>query len=325
MQENPAIIWSNARLPEPAGAELLRGVGAHRLILSPTPTNNLTAGAPDAQLSQAQIAFGQPDVQQVINLSHIRWVHVTSAGYARYDRPDVREALKRRGTTLTNSSRVFSDPCAQHALAFMLAAARRIPDAVINQTKSHAWPTPTMRASSHLLSGQSVLILGMGAIARRLIELLQPLHLNLRALRRNVHGTEPIPTFPFTDLDRLLPESDHVMNILPSGPETDGLFSAERVARMKKGAIFYNIGRGTTVDTSALTSALQSGHLGGAFLDVTDPEPLPPDHPLWLAPNVCITPHTAGGHADEFLESVKHFLENLRRFDSGLDLLDQVI
>jgi phosphoglycerate dehydrogenase-like enzyme len=325
MQENPATIWCNARLPEAAIAELHRGAGAHPLIYSPNLTNNLSAGAPDPQLAHCQIAFGQPDVEQVMNLSQLRWIHVTSAGYARYDRPDLREAIKRRGAILTNSSRVFSDPCAQHALAFMLAAARRIPDAVANQIKDRAWPTPAMRQSSHLLRGQNVLILGMGAIARRLIELLQPLHLNLRALRRNVHGGEPIPTFPFSDLDRLLPESDHVMNILPAGPETDGLFSAERFARMKTGAIFYNIGRGTTVNSAALTDALKSGHLGGAFLDVTDPEPLPPDHPLWLAPNICITPHTAGGHADEFLDSVKHFLENLRRFDSGLDLLDQVI
>jgi phosphoglycerate dehydrogenase-like enzyme len=101
--------------------------------------------------------------------------------------------------------------------------------------------------------------------------------------------------------------------------------SADRLARMKPSAVFYNIGRGTTVDQTALLEALRAGKIAAARLDVTDPEPLPPDHPLWTAPNCQITPHTAGGHAEEFHRLVGHFLTNLGRYLKGEELRDRVI
>ena len=112
---------------------------------------------------------------------------------------------------------------------------------------------------------------------------------------------------------------------MPASPETDRFFSADAFARLKPSAIFYNIGRGTTVDQQALATALTTGRLAAAYLDVTDPEPLPSDHFLWKAPNCHITPHTAGGHAEEFLDSVRHFLENLKRFQSGQPLIDRIM
>ncbi len=93
---------------------------------------------------------------------------------------------------------------------------------------------------------------------------------------------------------------------------------------MKPEAIFYNIGRGTTVDQTALLSALESRRIAGAYLDVTEPEPLPIEHPLWSTPNCYITPHMAGGHATEFLRLVDHFLDNLQRFETREQLKDQV-
>ena len=94
---------------------------------------------------------------------------------------------------------------------------------------------------------------------------------------------------------------------------------------MKPGAAFYNVGRGTTVDQDALLAALQSGHLAAAWLDVTDPEPLPPAHPLWTTPNCYITPHSAGGHRTEPARLLQHFLGNLRLFERGETLNDRVI
>ncbi|HMB29898.1 MAG TPA: NAD(P)-dependent oxidoreductase, partial [Blastocatellia bacterium] len=93
----------------------------------------------------------------------------------------------------------------------------------------------------------------------------------------------------------------------------------------KPGAIFYNIGRGSTVDQEALLAALERGSLAGAYLDVTTPEPLPPDHPLWSAPSCFITPHSAGGQMREQHDLVEHFLENLRRFAGGRELLDRIV
>ncbi|MGA3066296.1 MAG: NAD(P)-dependent oxidoreductase [Tepidisphaeraceae bacterium] len=319
------VIWSNAHLPADAAAELAAGVAPHRLLLSPTPSGSLATGQADPQLAEATIAFGQPDVRQVMELPNLKWIQLTTAGYARYDRPDVRQALQNRGASMTNASTVFAEPCAQHALAFMFAQSRQLPRAVANQLSARAWPQTEIRHASRLLRNQTVLMLGLGAIARRLIELLAPLKLNVIAVRRSPRGQEKIPVYPNSDLPRLLPQADHIVNILPSTPETDRLFNAEKFAILKPTAVFYNIGRGTTVDQTALAAALTANRLAAAYLDVTDPEPLPPEHPLWLAPNCHITPHTAGGHAEEFLDTVRHFLANLKRFESGQSLQDQIM
>ena len=126
-------------------------------------------------------------------------------------------------------------------------------------------------------------------------------------------------------LPRLLPLADHLINILPDNPSTERFVTAGRLAMLKPGAIYYNIGRGTTVDQAALLEALQSRCLAAAYLDVTDPEPLPPDHPPWTTPNCFITPHTAGGQAREQYRLVEHFLANVKRFQRGEPLLDRVI
>jgi phosphoglycerate dehydrogenase-like enzyme len=317
-------IWCNARLSEPATAILSAGVGADRLVLTTQRTPNLAAGAPDPALEQADIAFGQPDPQQVIDLPKLRWIHLSSAGYTRYDRPEVFAALRRRSAALTNSSHVFDEPCAEHLLAFMLAQARQIPLSLANQSGPRAWITWQLRPQCRLLLGQSVVFLAFGAIARRLVELLGPLKMNLAAIRRKPRGDEPIPVHTWDQLPRLLATADHVVNVLPDTPATTRLINASHFSAMKRGAIFYNVGRGATVDQAALVAALRSGQLGAAYLDVTDPEPTPPDDPIWSTPNCWVTPHIAGGHEDENERVVRHFLENLRRFEAGSPLLDRV-
>jgi phosphoglycerate dehydrogenase-like enzyme len=170
-----------------------------------------------------------------------------------------------------------------------------------------------------------VLILGYGAIARRLAELLKPFRLRVVAVRRDVHGDEPIELHPIDQIDQLLPDADHVANALPDNPSTRHLMNAARFGLMKAGAEFYNIGRGSTVDQEALLEALRSGRLAAASLDVTDPEPLPASHPLWSQPNCFITPHIAGGMADEASALVRHFLANLANFVADRPLLDRVV
>jgi phosphoglycerate dehydrogenase-like enzyme len=317
-------IWCNARLAESAAAILAAGVGTHRLLLATQRTGNLVAGGADPLLEQADIAFGQPDPQQVIQLPKLRWVHLSSAGYTRYDRPEVYQALRARGAILTNSSQVFNEPCAQHLLAFILAQARQLPRCLQNQFGPRGWPIGQIRPQCRLLLGQSAVLLGFGAIARRLVELLAPLRMNIAAVRRNPRGDEPIPVHPFAHLSTFLPTADHIVNVLPDSPATARLIGAAHFAAMKPGAVFYNVGRGATVDQAALLAALRSGRLAAAYLDVTDPEPPPPDDPIWSAPNCWITPHTAGGHDDEYDRVVRHFLENLGRFEAGSPLLDRV-
>jgi phosphoglycerate dehydrogenase-like enzyme len=322
----PLTIWCNTHFTDSVMNELRRGLGPHQLVQPAfRNTSNLAPGSPDPLLAEAEIAFGQPDPQQVIQFQKLKWVHLTTAGYTRYDTSAIRQALSSRGSMLTNSSMVYDEPCAEHILAMMMAIARQLPQCWADQSTTRAWHAAEHRIRCHLLEGQTALILGFGAIARRLVELLQPFKMNLLAVRRTVTGDEPIQTLPDSRLRELVPQADHIINVLPSNPSTEGMFNADLIATMKPTAIFYNIGRGTTVDQPALQRALESNRIGGAYLDVTNPEPLPPDHPLWKLPNCRITPHTAGGHADEFERIVRHFLDNLRRFEAGDALLDRIV
>ncbi|HWH70346.1 MAG TPA: NAD(P)-dependent oxidoreductase, partial [Candidatus Sulfotelmatobacter sp.] len=158
-----------------------------------------------------------------------------------------------------------------------------------------------------------------------LTELLQPFHMKLLAYRRKARGDEGVPVITPDHLAHTLNEADHVVDILPDSAETRHFFDATRFSQIKPGAVFYNIGRGATVEQAALLAALRSGRLRAAWLDVTEPEPLPDDHPLWGEPNCFITPHVAGGHLDEAKTLVRHFLNNLERFVRGEPLLDRVM
>ena len=115
------------------------------------------------------------------------------------------------------------------------------------------------------------------------------------------------------------------MNLLPDSSATRLFMNAARFAGMTRGARFYNVGRGTTVDQAALIAALKSGQVGGAYLDVMEPEPLPPDDPLWAAPNCHLTCHIGGGTANQDDKLAAHFLENLRRLEKGEPLVDRII
>jgi len=319
-------IWCNAKFPEEAMAVLKAGVGLHRLLLPQTlHASNLAAGQADPLLKEADIALGQPDPSQVIALPNVRWVHLTTAGYTRYDTQAFRTAMGARGAKLTNSSMVYDEPCAEHVMAMLMAVCRRLPHCGAEQTISQAWHSAEHRRQSRLLESQTVLILGFGAIARRLVELLAPFKMNIIAVRRTVTGKEPVKTYPYTQLKELLGQADHVLNILPANAETEEMFNADMFGKMRHSAYFYNIGRGTTVDQIALQTVLETRRIAGAYLDVTEPEPLPPDHPLWRLPHCWITPHTAGGHEQEFHRLVGHFLGNLKRFEKGEELQDRVV
>lgn len=326
MNETQLTIWTNAQFPVEVAQALADGVAPHRLLYATRmQQTNLATSAPDPLLEQADIAFGQPDATQIMTLDRLRWVHLTSAGYTAYDRADLRAALRERGARLTTSSGVYDEPCAQHALAMMLALARQLPASLATQMQDHSWPQAQRRVASQLLNGQTALLLGFGAIGLRLSALLAPFEMKLIGVRRRLAGDEPIAMITLEQLDEYLPQADHVVNVLPGNPSTAKLMNAHRFGLMKPGAYFYNIGRGATVDQQALLDALNSGHLAAAYLDVTEPEPLPPEHPLWAAPNCYITPHTAGGADREMWRLIEHFLANLKRFMAGEALLNQVI
>jgi len=325
---SPLRIWCSQQFPPAVADDLRRRAAPHALVASgATQASNLVAAGRDPALAAGGFdgAFGQPHVDDCLEAPDLRLVHLTSAGYTRFDRNDVRAAFESRGVMLCTASTVYADPCAQHAAAMMLALARQLPAACRSQFETRGWPYLELRGGSRLLTGRRALLVGYGAIAKRLAELLAPYRMDLIAFRRGVRGDEAVRTLPIEQLDEHLPSADHVVNILPANPTTAGLFGAERFARMRPGAAFYNIGRGDTVDQDALVAALRDGPLSAAYLDVTSPEPLPPGHPLWHLPNCHITPHTAGGFDAEAEAQVEHFLDNLGRLERGEALVDRVI
>jgi phosphoglycerate dehydrogenase-like enzyme len=318
-------IWCNAHFPADLLDALRQSVMPHRLILASALANNLTATGPDPALLEADIALGQPDPDSLLAAPRLQFVQLTSAGYTRYDRADLRAALQARHTALCNASAVYADPCAQHVLGMMLALARQLPSSLQTQRTDRTWPSGPVRAGQYLLTGQSALLFGYGAIARRLVELLGPFAMRLRAVRRGRRGDETVEIVGEGEVDQALGEADHIINLLPDSPTTTGYFSAARFARMKASAIFYNIGRGSTVDQVALAAALQQERLAAAYLDVATPEPLPPADPLWTTPRCYITPHSAGGHVTEFARLAEHFVANLRRYERQEPLVNRII
>jgi len=326
MNDQEFTIWCNIDFTATQESErelLLKGVGSHRLITF-APNQDGREGESRAVLRTADIGFGYPDAQAVAECARLRWVQLHSAGYTTFDLSDIKQALTRRGMILTNSSDVYDEPCAQHLLAMITSVARGLPLALDVQRGDKSWPVSAMRPTLRLLNEQTVLMLGFGSIARRLTELLLPLKMNLIAVRREISGDEPIPINKSSAVDEFLPTADHVVNILPANEQTKNFLSAERLAKLKPGAIVYNIGRGSTLDQTALIKELRSGRIAAAYLDVTDPEPLPPEHPLWETPNCYITPHLAGGCDREKKRQVEHFLDNLRRFEQGQPLRNSI-
>ena len=319
-------IWSNAKFSESDTQLLVEGVRPHRLVFSPEASALvLQPGRPDPALAAADIAFGQPDAVQCLASRALRWVEVTSAGYERYDTPEFKEAFRARGAIFSNVSEVFADSCAQHVLAMMLAFGRRLLPSYRDQLTTRGWAYAERRYDSRLLTGQSVLLLGYGAIGRRLVELLAPFGMTVTAVRRQTRSERGVRIIPEESLSSALATADHVVNVLPGNAGTRNYVNARRLACVKPGARFYNVGRGVTVDERALADALRSGRLAEAYLDVFETEPLPADHELWGLPNCFITPHTAGGRRDQDEAVVRHFLANLHAFCHHKPMTDRVI
>jgi phosphoglycerate dehydrogenase-like enzyme len=307
-------------------ALLARGTGGHALVLSDRRNSSVLAGGQrDPSIAGADIAFGQPDPADCIEGAGLRWIEVSSAGYTRYDNEAFRQAIRARGAAFTNASQVYSDACAEHVLAMILALGRQLLASYATQLGDRSWPYDGTRGKSRLLTGQTVVLLGYGSIGRRLAQLLAPFGVKIYSLRRQIRSEPGVHIVPEEDLTKVLPEADHVVNVLPENGSTLNYVNARRIACFKPGARFYNVGRGPTVDQPALIEGLRSGRIGAAYLDVTVPEPLPPSHPLWTTPNCFITPHSAGGRNNVNVELVRHFLANLAAFEKGGAMVDRVL
>ncbi len=249
----------------------------------------------------------------------LRWIHTEGAGVDR----TLTEKLRQSGVVLTNSAGVHAVPIAEHVLALILAFARGLPALAKIQAK-HAWVRPDENRFE--VEGQTLAVIGLGAIGQTLARKAQGLGLRVVGVRRRAEDKLEFidRLYRPEELDQALEQADHVAICLPLTPETLYLFGAPRFQRMKRGSYIYNIGRGAIIDSQALLNALDSGQVAGAGLDVTDPEPLLPQSPFWSQPNVIITNHTSGGSPKNPARTLDLFRDNLARAHRGEPLRNVV-
>lgn len=261
-------------------------------------------------LSDVEIAYGGLSAEQLAGAKNLRWLQTKGAGVNKL----LTLELRVRDFILTNASGIHAEPITEHMFGMLLMRARRLGEAWERQ-KEHQWGGYDYGANVTLLAGKTLGVLGVGAIGGHSARVGRAFGMRVLGLRRS---GEPHPDvekmFMPDERSAFLAECDVVMNTLPLTEKTRGFLGPDEFAAMKRGAILINTGRGATVDTAAMMEALQSGHLGAALLDVTDPEPLPPDHPLWAMDNVMITPHVSGEHPGYDAHANEIFLDNLRRF-----------
>lgn len=251
----------------------------------------------------------------------LRWVHIHSAGA---DRP-VFGLLRQRGVAVTTSTGANAAVVAQTAVAGLLCLARRFPQLMAAQ-RERRWAPLIAQTLPRDLAGQRATIVGWGPIGREAARLLQAFGLRVAVVRSGDAPAGPgIPTVAFERLGELLPATDWLLLACPLTERTRGLVGTAALARLQEGAHLLNLARGEIVDEAALIDALRAGRLAGAFLDVFAQEPLPPESPLWDLPNVVATPHSAGFSDGNAARVVAMFLDNLRRWCAGEDLVGRAL
>jgi phosphoglycerate dehydrogenase-like enzyme len=328
-------ILSVRELQQPQ-IELLLGAAPHAEIIHFDAPS--AAEIERALTADVEVLFtGRPDFA-IGHASGLRWVQSETAGVDHFHGT----AIWHSSVMLTSANGAHTPHTPEFVLAQMLSWAYRLPLAHEYQRQA-IWGGGEHRArfTPRELRDQTLGIVGYGAIGREIARLAKAFGMRVLATRRNDSasreytgytrpgtgdpaGALPDRYFTLAQLPDLLGQSDIVVLAVPLSPRTQHLIGARELAGMRPSALLINIGRGGLVDQAALLDALARQALGGAVLDVTAPEPLPSDHPLWRGPNVVITPHVAGLSARYLDHVIEIFAENLRRYVSGEQLLNIV-
>lgn len=279
-----------------------------------------TSAAVTEALGGADVLFGgRITPEQLQQARSLKWIQTNSAGVEHLPAKE----LKRAGVTVTNASGAHGAQISEHILAMMLAFARQLHSAIRAQDRRE-WLQLTNTIFE--LEGKVLGIIGLGDLGLALAEKAKALGLSILASKVRI-TTKPVcvdEIFGPEGIDEILTRSDFVADTLPLTPNTRHLFDMERFRRMKRTAYFFNAGRGGTVKQQDLIAALANGLIAGAGLDVTDPEPLPADSPLWAMPNVILTAHYSGWSPHVMDRTYRIFLDNLRRYHEGRTLANVV-
>ncbi|HYW65534.1 MAG TPA: D-2-hydroxyacid dehydrogenase [Candidatus Dormibacteraeota bacterium] len=262
--------------------------------------------------------------EQLKDAKRLKWIHSTAAGVAQLMYPELRDS----GVVVTNPRGIFAVPMAEHAIGLMLALARNIPDSVRQQDRAQ-WGQQTLwDLPQHLteLNGQVLLIIGFGSIGKELARRARAFDMRVWGVRRSGKEDSPLADriMPAEELAAALPRADFVVLAAPETPETRHLIGPKEIALMKPGARLINVARGSLLDEAALLRALEEGKLGGAAIDVAASEPLPPESPLWKAPNLLITPHTSATSDRLWERETSLLMEQLERWFDGRELVNRV-
>ncbi|HEY2620412.1 MAG TPA: D-2-hydroxyacid dehydrogenase [Acetobacteraceae bacterium] len=257
--------------------------------------------------------------------SRLRFIQSIGSGTDQFDK----ETLAARGIRLASAAGVNARAVAEHAMSLILALARRLPEARDNQARK-VWRgmIGDLTQREDELSGKTVLIIGLGRIGGRLAQLAKAFDMNALGFRRDPAAGRGAADSVHTlaELPRFLPRADFVVLTCPLVPETRGVIDAKALGLMRRSAFLVNVGRGPCVVEDALVEALNAGRIAGAALDCTDPEPPEETSPLWVMPNVFITPHTGGETRKYEANVIEILLENLERMWRGETVLrNQVV
>lgn len=276
--------------------------------------------ATDDQIREADIILGNLPVGRLSQAAHLEWLQLNSSGADAY----AADGVLAPETALTNATGAYGLAISEHLLATTFFLKKKLGKYYRNQ-KEREWKDEGQVTA---IAGSRTLVLGLGSIGGDYARKMALLGSRVIGIRRTKAACpdylEEIGTFE--DIDRFLPEADIVAMALPNTPQTYHIMNEERLLGMKRGSILLNVGRGTAIDQDALVKVLRNGPLAGASIDVTDPEPLPEDHPLWRCENLLLTPHIAGDyHLQETLDQiVELFIDNLGRYAKGKELRNPV-
>jgi len=257
----------------------------------------------------------------------LKWIHSTAVGVGQLMYPELRAS----NIAVTNASGVHTIPMAEHTLGMLIALARRFPAAWRAQSEARwaqqdIWDARDASGRPRELAGQTLVLVGFGAIGREVARRARPLGMRIWAVTRTGQGDAALAEriLPVAQLEDVLHQADFVILAAPQTTETHHLIGPRQLAAMKPSAFLINVARGSLVDEAALIDTLQRRAIAGAALDVTECEPLPPDSLLWKLDNVFITPHISA--VSEFLwdRQTELLLDNLERWFSGRELLNEV-
>jgi phosphoglycerate dehydrogenase-like enzyme len=277
-----------------------------------------------AAVADAQVLMGFCDEEILSAAPQLVWVQVFSAGV---EHCVSNPGMQGGNRILTNGQKIGSPALAEHAIALMLALVRGL-DAYHTSQLEGSWQREVELGTGEFmeLEGRTVLVVGLGGIGTQVAKLAHGLGMRVIATRGSSREGPAYVDYVGlgNEANLLAAQADVVINTAPLTEQTRGMFNAEFFAAMKPTAYFVSVGRGGSTVTADLITALESGEIAGAGLDVTDPEPLPAGHPLWTTPRVIITPHTAG-RSDRTRDRLFLLIqENLRRYVAGEPLLSVV-